>query len=139
MNDMDDAKRVYEYIEDIRKFIRSFDRMDEQVEWINSEESLFKFPLTEYPLINELKEIVMPFYEMMYLACKWQRYRDVWLDGPFEYLDGYEIDTKCNELYATFSKMSKQYRTKIKMQLATNYPYRFIFIILYFHFLLNLS
>nr|XP_050853938.1 dynein axonemal heavy chain 12-like isoform X4 [Vespula vulgaris] len=125
MNDMDDAKRVYEYIEDIRKFIRSLDRMDEQVEWINSEESLFKFPLTEYPLINELKEIVMPFYEMMYLACKWQRYRDVWLDGPFEYLDGYEIDTKCNELYATFSKMSKQYRTKIKMQLATNYPYSF--------------
>ncbi|XP_043503405.1 dynein axonemal heavy chain 12-like [Polistes fuscatus] len=125
MNDMDDAKRVIDYIEDLRKLMRGLDRMDEQAEWINSEEALFNFPLSEYHLINELKDIIMPFYEMIYQACKWQRFRDVCLDGPFEYLDGYEVDAKCNEFFANFIKMSKQYRTKIKLQLATNYPYSF--------------
>ncbi|KAK2581073.1 hypothetical protein KPH14_006115 [Odynerus spinipes] len=125
MNDMDDANRVMEYIEDMRNFMRGLDRMDEQAEWINSEESLFSFPLTEYPLINELKDIIMPYYEMIYRACDWQRFRDVCLDGPFEYLDGYVIDTKCNDLFMNFTKTTKQYKTKIKLQLATNYAYSF--------------
>ena len=52
MNDMDYADRIREYIEFMRKFARDLDRMDERVNWINEEEKLFKYPLSEYPRIN---------------------------------------------------------------------------------------
>ncbi|XP_046823509.1 dynein axonemal heavy chain 7-like [Vespa crabro] len=93
------------------------------------EQSSSMYEQMKFDLEENLQSKVMTLNtqveEIFPRSYKWQRYRDVWLDGPFEYLDGYEVDTKCNELYANFSKMSKQYRTKIKMQLATNYPYSF--------------
>ncbi|XP_076756861.1 dynein heavy chain at 62B [Xylocopa sonorina] len=125
MNDMDDASRIREYIEYMRKFARSFDRMDERVKSINDEESLFQYPPSQYPRINELKENVMPYYELIYRGYQWQRHRDVWLDGPFEYLDSNDIENKTTDYFADFNKISKQYRTRIKMELATNYPYSF--------------
>ncbi|CAK9798694.1 Dynein axonemal heavy chain 7 [Anthophora quadrimaculata] len=125
MNDMDDEKRIHEYIEHMRKFARDLDRMDERVTWINDEETLFQYPLSEYPRIKELKEIIMPYYQLIYRAYQWQRHRDVWLDGPFEYLESSEIENKTTEYFADFNKISKQYRTRIKMELAMSYPYSF--------------
>ncbi|XP_017762251.1 PREDICTED: dynein heavy chain 12, axonemal-like [Eufriesea mexicana] len=126
MNDMDDANRIREYIEYMRKFARDLDRMDERVTWINDEEKLFKYPLSQYPRINELKENIMPYYELIYRGYQWQRYRDVWLDGPFEYLDSNDIENKTTDYFANFNKTCKQYRTRIKMENAMNYPHSFI-------------
>lgn len=121
---MDDANRIREYIEYMRKFARDFDRMDERVTRINDEESLFQYPLSRYPRIKELKEIIMPYYDLIYRGYTWQRHRDVWLDGPFEYLDSNNIENKTTDYFADFNKISKQYRTQIKMELAMNYAYR---------------
>ncbi|KOC62554.1 Dynein heavy chain 7, axonemal [Habropoda laboriosa] len=125
MNNMDDENRIREYIEHMRKFARDLDRMDERVTWINDEEKLFQYPLSEYPRISELKEIIMPYYQLIYRAYQWQRHRDVWLDGPFEYLDSSDIENKTTEYFADFNKIRKQYGTRIKMELAMNYPYSF--------------
>ncbi|XP_076243987.1 dynein heavy chain at 62B [Calliopsis andreniformis] len=126
MNDMDDANRIREYIEHMRKFARDLDRLDERVKWINDEETLFQYPLSQYPRINELKENIMPYYSLIYRGYRWQRHRDVWLDGPFEYLESSEIDNKTTEYFVEFTKISKQYKTRIKMELAMNYPYSFM-------------
>lgn len=126
MNDMDDAKRIREYIEHMRKFARDLDRLDERVKWINNEEKLFQYPLSQYSRINELKENIMPYYELIYRGYQWQRHRDVWLDGPFEYLDSDYIDGKTNEYFVEFTKISKHYKTRIKMEIAMNYPYRYL-------------
>ena len=125
---MDDGKRIREYIEDMRKFVRGLDRMDEQVEWINHEEELFHFPLSVFPKIKELKEIILPFYALIYRAYQWNRDLEVWLHGPFEYLDANVIEAKTSEYFTDFSKISKTYKTKIKMHIAMGYPYRYIFI-----------
>lgn len=124
MDDMDDANRIREYIEFMRKFARDLDRMDDRVTWINAEENLFKYPLSYYPRINELKENIMPYYELIYRGYQWQRYRDVWLDGPFEYLDTNEIENKTTDFFTNFNKTSKLYKTRIKMENAMSYPYR---------------
>lgn len=121
MNDMDDAKRIREYIEDMRKLVRCLDRMDEQIEEINTEEKLFNFPLTSYPKIQELKDEIFPYYDLIYKALKWQRDCDVWLDGPFEYLDSTTIENRTTDYYTEFNKISKAYKTKIKMHIATDH------------------
>lgn len=123
MNDMNDADRIHEYIEYMRKFARDLDRMDERVRWINEEEKLFQYSVSQYPRIKELKENIMPYYELIYRGYQWQRHRDVWLDGPFEYLDSNEIENKTTDYFTDFNKINKQYKTKIKMELAMSYPY----------------
>ncbi|OXU22263.1 hypothetical protein TSAR_003308 [Trichomalopsis sarcophagae] len=126
MDDMDDAGRIAEYIEYMRKFARDLDRMTDQVEWINREERLFEFPETTYPRIAELRDVaIMPFYGLIYRAHQWQRDLGVWMDGPFEYLDSNVVDSKTTEYFQDFSKTSKAFKTKIKMQAAMNYPYSF--------------
>lgn len=124
LNDMDDATRIREYIEDMRKFVRGIDRMEEEGESINEEERLFKFPLTPYPRIKELKECIIPFYSLIYRAYQWQRDCGVWLDGPFEFLDSNVIENKTTDYLTDFTKIGKAFRTKIKMHTAINYPYR---------------
>ncbi|XP_034943575.1 dynein heavy chain 12, axonemal [Chelonus insularis] len=121
MNDMDDADRIREYIEDMRKFTLALEKFDEQVKWINSEESLFGFPQTVYPGILVLNKLITPFYQLIYLALKWQRESGAWLDGPMEYLDGNIIETRTAEYYAEFSKISKSFRAKLKHQMADEY------------------
>ncbi|XP_053595266.1 dynein axonemal heavy chain 7 [Microplitis demolitor] len=125
MDLMDDAERIFDYLEDMRKLVRSLDRLDDEINWINNEESLFKFPQTYFPRVKELKGIIIPFYELIYQARKWQRDSGVWLDGPFEYLDAGVIENRTADYYAFFNKVSKEYRVKIKMQIATGYPYIF--------------
>ncbi|XP_050464455.1 dynein axonemal heavy chain 12-like [Cataglyphis hispanica] len=99
--------------------------MEQKAEWINAEETLFYFPLSVYPRINELKENILPFYALIYRGYQWQRDRGVWLDGPFEYLDVQQIEDKLNQYLIDFTKTNKQFRTRIKMQIAINYPYSF--------------
>lgn len=124
MDDMNDAKRIKEYIEDMRKLINQLERMEKKAEWINAEETLFQFPLSLYPRIKELRENISPFYELIYRGYQWQRDHDVWLNGPFEYLDVEHIESKINQYLIDFTKTNKQYKTRIKMQMAINYPYR---------------
>ncbi|XP_076222913.1 dynein heavy chain at 62B [Nomia melanderi] len=100
--------------------------MNERVKCINDEEALFKYPLSHYPRIKELKEIIMPYYDLIYRGYQWRRHRDVWLDGPFEYLNSNDIENKTTEYFGEFTKIGKHYRTRIKMELATSYPYGFI-------------
>lgn len=121
---MDHAERIKEYIEDMRKMVRQLKRMEQKAEWINAEEALFQFPLSIYPRIKELKENILPFYSLIYRGYQWQRDRGVWLDGPFEYLDVQDIEDKLNQYLIDFTKINKQYKTRIKMQIAINYPYR---------------
>lgn len=121
---MDDAERIRDYIEDMRKMVCQLKRMEEKAEWINAEEALFKFPLTLYPRIKEVKENIFPFYSLIYRGHQWQRDRKVWLDGAFESLDVEHIDNKLDRYLTDFIKTSKQYRTKLQLQQAINYPYR---------------
>jgi len=132
INDMDDAKRINEYLENIRKMVRQLERMEQKAKWINAEEALFQFPFTLYPRIKELREIILPFYNLIYRGYQWQRDRRIWLDGPFEYLDVQHIEDKLNQYIIDFTKINKQYKTRIKMQLAINYPYRYYNLTNYF-------
>ncbi|KAJ8683862.1 hypothetical protein QAD02_019654 [Eretmocerus hayati] len=127
MDLMDDSTRIKEYIEEMRKFIRDLDRMRADVEWINHEELLFGFPESKFPRIVELQDnIIMPFYTLIYRGYQWQRDVAVWLDGPFEYLDSEVVEGRTTDYFQDFSKTSKAYKTKIKMQAAMNYPHSFV-------------
>lgn len=120
---MGDGTQIFSYLKVMRLFMKEFNEMDEKVEWINREESYLKFTPTQYPKIEELKDFIMPFYNLLYKCKLWQRHFGVWLDGPFEYLDAKEIDSKTSDFFTEFARTGKTYKSKIKINTATEYPY----------------
>lgn len=46
---------------------------EESIVFINKEETLYKWDLTTYPVIDVIKESIEPFQKLFGLVLKWQR------------------------------------------------------------------
>ncbi|CAG5048847.1 unnamed protein product [Parnassius apollo] len=125
LNNMDDINHTLEYLEYLRKLAHRLNNCDKLVTWINNEEATFKFPITNYPDLEELKELIIPFYNLVYLVHRWRRSFYTWMDGPFEYMDHVQIEQDHDLYYKEFLKLSKTYRNKIKQQIAEGVEKRF--------------
>lgn len=125
LDNMDDIDHTLEYLEYLRKLVHRLDDCDKLVAWINTEEATFKFPITNYPDLEELKDYIKPFHNLIYLVHKWKRSYYTWMDGPFEYLDHNQIEMDHDFYYKEFLKISKNYRQKIKQQIAEGVEKRF--------------
>lgn len=125
LDDMDDINNTLFYLEDIRRMIHWLDDCDRKMEWINHEESVFGFPISQYPDLDELKGYIIPFYELIYLLHKWRRSYYTWMDGVFEYIDNALVEEQHEEYYKEFLKLSKNFKVKIKQQIAENNERRF--------------
>lgn len=125
LNNMDDIDRTLEYLEYLRKLVHRLDDCDKLVTWINNEEITFKFPITTYPDLEELKDFILPFHALIYLLHKWRRSYYTWMDGVFEYLDHEKVEQDHDFYYKEFLKISKNYRNKIKQQIAEGVEKRF--------------
>ncbi|CAG9566775.1 unnamed protein product [Danaus chrysippus] len=125
LDNMDDIDHTLEYLEHLRKLVHRLDDCDKLVSWINNEELTFKFPVSHYSDLEELKDFIKPFHNLTYLVHKWKRSYYTWMDGPFEYLDHEKIEQDHDFYYKEFLKLSKAYRTKIKQQISEGVEKRF--------------
>ncbi|VVD03486.1 unnamed protein product [Leptidea sinapis] len=125
LDNMDDVNHTFEYLEHLRKLVHRLAECDKLVAWINAEETTFKFPLTQYPDLEELKDFVIPFYSLVHLVHRWKRSYYTWMDGVFEYLDHNQIEQDHDFYYKEFLRLTKVYRTKIKQQIAEGQEKRF--------------
>nr|CAD7410663.1 unnamed protein product [Timema poppensis] len=125
LNLMDEADNVDDYVQHIMKLLRKMNVFDQQVTWINKEEALFKFPLSTYPELDELKNIIFPFSRLVFQIYKWKRKYRVWMDGAFDELVMKVVEDKTEEFFREITKMQKVYRTKIRQQAVENNPRRF--------------
>lgn len=117
-NEMDDADRATEYLPLIRSMIKKIREFDEILLWVNREEGLFKFPLTSFNELNELKRIIFPFFRLLYICHLWRRNTGVWMDGPFEYLDSEHVDNLVENLYKELMKTQKTYRNSLRQSIG---------------------
>lgn len=125
LDTMDDVNHTLEYLEYLRKLVHRLHDCDSLVEWINNEEATFKFPISQYPDLEELKEYILPFHSLIHLVHRWKRSYYTWMDGPFEYMDHNQIEFDHDFYYKEFLKISKNYRNKIKQQIAEGTEKRF--------------
>ncbi|XP_013163033.1 PREDICTED: dynein heavy chain 12, axonemal [Papilio xuthus] len=125
LDSMDDVNHTLEYLEYLRKLAHRLADCDKLVIWINNEETTFKFPNTSYPDLEELKDLIIPFYNLVHLVHRWKRSYYTWMDGPFEFMDHLQIDQDHDFYYKEFLKLSKNYRNKIKQQIAEGVEKRF--------------
>ncbi|XP_051153293.1 dynein axonemal heavy chain 3-like [Leptopilina boulardi] len=125
LDDMDDAKRVQDYREYLQGLVRKMHQIEKKIYQINFEERLFKFPETNFPKDMELREVIEPFSALVQLICEWQRDHEVWLKGPFEYLDATVIERKTKYFHQEISESNKTFKSKIKMDVTANKAYKF--------------
>ncbi|XP_038211341.1 dynein heavy chain 12, axonemal [Zerene cesonia] len=125
LDNMDDINYTLQYLEHLRKLVHRLADCDKLVAWINNEEKTFKFPVSQYADLEELKDFILPFHSLVHLVHRWKRSYYTWMDGPFEYLDHEKIEQDHDFFYKEFLKLSKAYRTKIKQQISEGVEKRF--------------
>lgn len=120
LNDMDDAGRVEEYESHLAALVDRLDELDRQIDRINFEERLLKFPETSFTSVTEIRNIVIPVEALNSLSCQWRRDNSVWLDGPFEYIDPDHVTTKTTRYHDEFGKLNANLKTKIKAEMQSS-------------------
>ncbi|XP_063619962.1 dynein axonemal heavy chain 12-like [Cydia splendana] len=125
LDNMDDVNNTLEYLEYLRKFAYRLSDCDKVVSWINNEEKTFKFPITTFADLEEVKDFILPFYNLVHLVHRWKRSYYTWMDGTFEYLDHLAIERDHDSYYKEFLKLSKEYKNKIKQQISEGNERRF--------------
>ncbi|KMR04765.1 dynein heavy chain axonemal [Lasius niger] len=125
LDDMDDISKIGEYAEYYEDLLKQYKYMDNEMQVINSEERLFKFPETEFPKIAELRDTIVPFYTLIRTVHQWRRNNSVWLNGPFECLDASVIERKTVNYLDEITEMSKTMKSRIKMDATANRSYKF--------------
>ncbi|XP_017461836.1 PREDICTED: dynein heavy chain 12, axonemal-like [Rhagoletis zephyria] len=104
----------------LQNFIRQLKTFDDYVQWINKEEKLFKMAQTLYPKLEVMKGFIKPFAELMKSCIEWMRYLNVWMYGPFEYLEPKFVEETTDDFLKEFQKNQKYYRVKIRQDQIEN-------------------
>ncbi|KAJ8673423.1 hypothetical protein QAD02_004685 [Eretmocerus hayati] len=125
IDDMDDAKRVTEYKEFLAVILSKINQVDNHIGSINTEEKLFKFPETSFPKVDEIKEVMNSFCALIQIIHQWQKDHEVWMDGPFEYLNSRMIEEKTAYYVEKITEIHKNFKIKIKSDLTSNKPFKF--------------
>ncbi|XP_076762246.1 dynein axonemal heavy chain 7 [Xylocopa sonorina] len=125
LDDMDDINSIEEYFEHYKGLLKQVNQIDYEMRKINEEETLFKFPETEFPSVIELHEIVISFHDLICNVYQWRRDNSVWLDGPFEWLNAGVIESKTLNYFETITEMNKTFKTKIKLDVTANKCFKF--------------
>uniref|UniRef100_A0AAG5DIC0 Dynein heavy chain linker domain-containing protein n=1 Tax=Anopheles atroparvus TaxID=41427 RepID=A0AAG5DIC0_ANOAO len=120
INDMTETEKFRDYIVVLHGYIDQIFVFEDYVKWINKEEVLFKFPKSQYMVLEAIKSFVVPFYKLIRLCMRWLRYYNVWMDGPFEYLEPHFVESKTDEFLKEFQKTQKYYRNRIKADMLEN-------------------
>jgi dynein heavy chain, axonemal len=100
VNDMRNLDNIDSYLEETRKLRCRLLEFEEEAAWINSEEALFKFPLSTYPELDEFQNCLLPVWGLLRLCRVWRTTFSKWMDGSFD-----ELDT--DSIYETTDAMLK--------------------------------
>nr|XP_008166211.1 dynein axonemal heavy chain 12 isoform X1 [Chrysemys picta bellii] len=106
--------RMQQYVTDMRALQKRIQEAEETVAFINKEETLFKWELTEYPVLESLKVNIEPYQKLFVLILKWQRTEKRWMDGAFLDLNGESMETEVDEFFREIYKMLKVFQQKQK-------------------------
>ncbi|XP_069874841.1 dynein axonemal heavy chain 12 isoform X3 [Dipodomys merriami] len=109
--------RMQQYVIDVRQLQKRIQDSEEAVQFINKEEELFKWELTNYPELDKLKVTIEPYQKFFNFVLKWQRTEKRWMDGGFLDLNGESMESDVDEFSREIFKTLKFFQTKQKKEL----------------------
>ncbi|XP_021099628.1 dynein heavy chain 12, axonemal [Heterocephalus glaber] len=112
-----ELERMQQYVTDVRQLQKHIQESEEAVQFINKEEELFKWELTKYPELDNLKNNIEPYQKFFNLVLKWQRAEKRWMDGGFLDLNGESMEADVDEFSREIFKTLKFFQMKHKKEL----------------------
>ncbi|KAH0630137.1 hypothetical protein JD844_012805 [Phrynosoma platyrhinos] len=109
-----DLDRMQQYVTDMRTLQKRIQDADETVVFINKEEKLLNWELTEYPDLETLKINIEPYQKLFAFILKWQRTEKRWMDGAFLDLNGEKMETEVDEFFREIYKTLRFFQQKLK-------------------------
>lgn len=61
IDDMYDTSKLHDYYATLEDYTEQIKCFEDYIKWINKEEKLFKLPVSQYPIVESLKNFVEPF------------------------------------------------------------------------------
>ena len=71
--DYGELDMMQQYVLDVRAVQKRLSDAQEQIVWINKEEGLYKFQITQFPEVDEITTTIDPFTRLFQVVSKWQR------------------------------------------------------------------
>ncbi|CAH1783738.1 unnamed protein product, partial [Owenia fusiformis] len=113
-NDYGELDMMQQYVQDVRAVQKRLVDAQEQIEWVNKEELLYKYPVSVYPDVEEITLAVEPFTKLFNVVLKWQRAEKKWMDGAFLDLDAEQVEGELDEYWRDVYKVQKVFNNKLK-------------------------
>ncbi|KAK6177269.1 hypothetical protein SNE40_015399 [Patella caerulea] len=113
-NDCGELDHMQQYVGDVRVVQKKLIELNDQIAWINKEETLFKYPVTTYPDIEEISTSLDPFNRLFNVVLKWQKAEKKWMDGAFLDLNSEAIEGEVDEYWRELYKIQKIFNQKVK-------------------------
>ena len=72
-NDYGELDSMQQYVNDVRQTKKRLDDANEQIQWVNKEEVLYKYPISTFPEVDEISNTIDPFQRLFHVVLKWQK------------------------------------------------------------------
>ncbi|XP_055788183.1 dynein axonemal heavy chain 12 isoform X2 [Salvelinus fontinalis] len=105
---------MQQYVTDVRTVQKRLQDAEEAIDFINKEETLYKWDLSSYPVVEVIKESIEPYQKLFGLVLKWQSTKKRWMDGSFLDLNGESMEVEVDEFFREIYKMLKFFQQKQK-------------------------
>lgn len=89
------------------------DEYQAELEALNYEEKLFKFELTQFPMLFEIRALKMPFDDLWLTFAKFQTSENLWMKGAFQGLNAEEISEEVQLMWRMMHKLQKTFADQI--------------------------
>ncbi|XP_043934432.1 dynein axonemal heavy chain 12 [Protopterus annectens] len=114
--DCTELDMMQQYVNDVRTVQKRLQESEETIAFINKEEALYKWELTSYPVVEEIKATIEPYQKLFSFVLKWQRTEKRWMDGAFSDLNGEIMEAEIDEFFREIYKMLKFFQQKQKKE-----------------------
>ncbi|XP_030765059.1 dynein heavy chain 12, axonemal [Sitophilus oryzae] len=114
LDDMDDFNRCRQYVNQIKVHLVVLRDLRQKITWIVKEQQCLGFTVSIFKTVEQVENWIYPFFHLIKVCMNIQRHIDVWLDGPFEFLDYEDTERRVDDYMKELLKIQKTYRMKLR-------------------------
>ncbi|XP_077979573.1 dynein axonemal heavy chain 3-like isoform X2 [Glandiceps talaboti] len=114
---MDEMKSNVEQLNNLQKKLE--DARDE-LDSINKEEELLEWEPTQFPILQQMFSLKLPYDQLWNTALNFHTKYEVWLNGAFTELNAEEVEEEVSNMWRTMYKLAKSFNDQAGPQRIAN-------------------
>ncbi|CAH8538598.1 unnamed protein product [Heterobilharzia americana] len=109
-----DSEMQNQYVQDVRGVLKRLQDAENEKMWINKEEELYKLTISQYPELEEIRNLTEPFHRLFTTVVKYSKSERRWLYGEFDKLSAEAIEAEVEEYWREIYKLQKIFTARVK-------------------------